>query len=144
MIIWLTGNSGSGKTSLAIELQKNMVHSIILDGNSLRDVWRDLGLGRKDRYENNYRVARLANVLHQQNYNVIVAVIAPYKELRTIITSMLIPDIKWVYVCRSADVVSISAKPYEVPYNPDITVYPEIETIKIEASRIIGILGRSE
>lgn len=144
MIIWLTGNSGSGKSSLAIELQKNIVYSVILDGDSLRSVWGDLGFSKGDRYENNYRIARLAKILHKQNYNIIVAVIAPYRQMRKIITGMLAPDIRWVYVCRSADVVGNSSKPYEVPDNPDLTVYPEKETIKMEATRIIGILGRSE
>jgi len=144
MIIWLTGNSGSGKSSLAIELQKKIVRCVILDGDSLRSVWGDLGLSKGDRYENNYRIARLAKILHQQNYNIVVAVISPYTELRTIVTSMLIPDIRWVYVCRSADAVGNSEKPYQVPYNPEITVYPERETIKMEANRVIGILDRSE
>ncbi len=144
MIIWLTGNSGSGKSSLAIELQKKIVRCVILDGDSLRSVWGDLGLSKGDRYENNYRIARLAKILHQQNYNIVVAVISPYTELRTIVTSMLIPDIRWVYVCRSADAVGNSEKPYQVPYNPEITVYPEKETIKMEVNRIVGVLGRSE
>jgi len=144
MIIWLTGNSGSGKSSLAIELQKKIDHSVILDGDSLRSVWGDLGLSKGDRYENNYRVARLAKILHQQNYNIIVAVISPYTELRTLITHMLMPNIKWVYVSRSADAVGNSEKPYQVPFNPEITVYPEKETIKMEANRVIGILDRSE
>lgn len=80
MITWITGNSGSGKTSLARRLRK---HEIILDGDAMRHVWQDLGFSHEDRTEQNMRVARLAKELESQGFDIIVATICPYRSLRT-------------------------------------------------------------
>jgi adenylylsulfate kinase len=55
---------------------------IILDGNALRDVWPGLGFSQEDRWEQNLRAARLAKLLDDQGFNVIVATICPYRALR--------------------------------------------------------------
>ena len=82
MIIWISGNTGSGKTYLANHLKPFIQNVIHLDGDTMRRVWTDLGLSKEDRWENNLRVARLAKVLHDQTFNVIVSVIAPCIKLR--------------------------------------------------------------
>lgn len=89
MITWIFGNSGAGKTTLAevIKYSKsnadNPYHdAILLDGDSVRGIWTDLGLSKEDRWEQNLRVARLAKMLDSQNHNVIVSTICPYRELR--------------------------------------------------------------
>lgn len=74
---WLSGNSGSGKTTLSM-LMKDVIH---LDGDVMRTVWK-LGLSKKDRYEQNLRIARIAKILKEQGYDVVVSTICPYKELR--------------------------------------------------------------
>ena len=79
MITWITGNSGSGKTTLAKKMRKD---EIILDGNILRMVWPGLGFSKEDRQEQNLRVARLAKMLEEQGFGVIIATICPYKDLR--------------------------------------------------------------
>lgn len=79
MITWITGNSGSGKTTLAHTVRTN---EVILDGDALRKVWTDLGLSKEDRWEHNLRAARLARMVADQGFNVIVATICPYAELR--------------------------------------------------------------
>jgi len=80
MITWLTGNSESGKTWLAKALQ-HTYGGIILDGDDMRKCW-DLGFSKEDRWEQNSRVAKIANVLDAQGYDVIVATICPYMSLR--------------------------------------------------------------
>lgn len=80
MITWVTGNSGSGKTTLA----KKIIASdggILLDGDGMRTCW-SLGLSKEDRVENNMRIAKIAKVLDGQGFNVVVATICPYRELR--------------------------------------------------------------
>jgi adenylylsulfate kinase len=79
MITWITGNSGSGKTTLANRMRK---HEVVLDGDAMRAVWPGLGFSKHDREEQNLRVARLAKTLEQQGFDVIVATICPYKDLR--------------------------------------------------------------
>lgn len=80
MIILITGNSGAGKSTLANQMKTK--NTIILDGDSLRGIWHDLGLSKKDRWEQNLRAARLAKMLESQGFDVILALICPYKKLR--------------------------------------------------------------
>lgn len=77
MIWWITGNTGSGKTTLS----KRMKDVVVLDGNELRTCW-DLGFSKEDRWEQNLRAAKLAKSLENQGFDVVVATICPYKELR--------------------------------------------------------------
>lgn len=98
MIIWLTGPSGAGKTTLAKEMCK-YINSIILDGDEMREsISLGLGFSRKDRSENNMRIARLANVLNRQT-SIIVSVIAPIEKTRREIDDLCSPI--WVYVKRT-------------------------------------------
>jgi adenylylsulfate kinase-like enzyme len=79
MITWITGNSKSGKTTLASKMRTN---EVILDGDALRKVWTDLDLSEAGRREQNLRAARLSLMLSEQGFDVIVATICPYKNLR--------------------------------------------------------------
>ncbi len=78
MITWITGDSGSGKTTLAHRLRKN---EVILDGDEMRGVWT-VGFSREDRWEHNLRIARLAKLLAAQGFDIIIASICPFRELR--------------------------------------------------------------
>lgn len=97
-IIWLTGHSGSGKSTIAKKLQEDW-NCIILDGDEMREsISEDNGFSIKDREEHNYRVAKLANVLVQQT-NVVVSVIAPIKKVRDAINTICSPV--WIYIKRT-------------------------------------------
>ena len=109
-ITWLFGNSGAGKTTLARELvmlscqdkDKNLFENspyydcVWLDGDNLRGIWTDLKFSKEDRWEQNMRVARLAKMLDDQGFNVVVSVICPYKKLRAEVKK--ITDCKFIYV----------------------------------------------
>lgn len=79
MIIWITGNSGSGKTTLAKQMKTPK--TVILDGDDVRNCWAT-GFIKKQRWEHNLSIAFLARILESQGFDVIVAVICPYKKLR--------------------------------------------------------------
>ena len=79
MIIWITGNSNSGKTTLARQLKTDK--AIILDGDEIRKIY-PTGFSKKERWEHNIRVAKLAKMIEMQGFDVIVALICPYKKLR--------------------------------------------------------------
>lgn len=96
MITWITGNSGAGKTTLARALQRSRPRSILLDGDAMRAVWPGLTLSYGDRWEQNMRAARLAVLLEDQGFEVIVATICPYRALRAEIYRMTL--CKFVYV----------------------------------------------
>lgn len=111
-ILWLTGNSGSGKTTLAEGLVKKFP-AIILDGDIMRmSISTDKGFSLTDRLDHNLRVARLAAVLQEQGYNVLVSVIAPTHRIRKEIDKVCRP--KWIYVKRES-LPYDPERPYEPP-----------------------------
>lgn len=92
---WFHGNSGSGKTNLALRF--DVPNKVVLDADDLRKVWTDLGFSKDDRWEQNLRVARLARLFWIQGFNVVVSTICPYADLRREVRKIL-PSVKWVYV----------------------------------------------
>ena len=113
MIVWLTGNSGAGKTTIADVFRLLHPEWIKLDGDDMRSsISLGAGFSKEEREAHNLRVARLANVLDEQGHNIIVSVIAPFESTREKIKK-LIPDCVWVYVKRTLK--SDPRKPYEEP-----------------------------
>lgn len=79
MIIWIRGKRKSGKTTLAKQLLERM-DAVWLDGDQMRaSICEDLGFSDEDRMKNNIRIAKLAKVLDDQGYDVIVSTICPGK-----------------------------------------------------------------
>jgi len=85
-LIWLTGLSGSGKTTIARELHKKLVKNklnvIHLDGDAIREInGHDLGFCNKDRLANAWRIHRFALYLIKQNINVVCSTISLFHEI---------------------------------------------------------------
>ena len=86
-VIWLTGLSGSGKSTIANALEKKLfglgVHSYVLDGDNMRlGLNKDLGFTREDRAENVRRVSEVAHTLYDAGLVTIVALVSPYSDDR--------------------------------------------------------------
>jgi bifunctional enzyme CysN/CysC len=86
-VIWLTGLSGSGKSTIANALEKRLfelgVHSYVLDGDNMRlGLNKDLGFTREDRAENVRRVSEVALTLYDSGLVTIVALVSPYSDDR--------------------------------------------------------------
>jgi bifunctional enzyme CysN/CysC len=87
-VIWLTGLSGSGKSTIANALEKNLfslgMHAYVLDGDNVRlGLNKDLGFTREDRAENVRRVSEVAKSLYDAGLITIVALVSPFAEDRT-------------------------------------------------------------
>lgn len=151
-VIWFTGLSGSGKTTIAERLKKEL-DTIgktvdILDGDIIRNTLNThLGFSREDIRENNRKIAEFACEKDKEADFVLVAVMAPYKEDRTMIRSIIGTDFIEVFVnaplkkCMERDVKGLYKKalagkiknfvglsesnPYEVPINPDFELNTE-------------------
>ncbi len=146
-VIWLTGLSGSGKSTIASLLEKRL-HSMgyltyILDGDNVRHgLNSDLGFSRKDREENIRRVAEVAKLMYDAGITVIVAFISPFRKGREYARSLIGKDFVEVYVkcplevCRKRDPKGLYRKaemgeireftgvdsPYEEPDRPEVVV----------------------
>lgn len=136
-IIWLTGNVGAGKTSLAYLLRERL-KAVVLDGDELRaSISTDLGFNKKDRDEHNMRVARLAKLLHDQDHNVVVSVIAPFQSTRDKITKLIDPF--WIYIKGGK---TGKDTPYEVPKKPNLIINPTKQSLLASLDMIVKRIGK--
>lgn len=135
-VIWLTGNVGSGKTSLAY-LLKERLNAVVLDGDEMRaSISLGAGFSKKEREVHNLRVARLAKILCDQGHNVVVSVIAPFRSTREKIMEIVNPY--WIYIKGGE---TGKNKPYEVPDVPDITIDPTKESLLESIEKIVKEVG---
>ena len=143
--IWFTGLSGSGKTTIANHLEKQLhaqgMHTYLLDGDNVRHgLNRDLGFTEVDRQENIRRVAEVAKLMLDAGLVVLVSFISPFRADREIARS-LFKEGEFVEVfvdtslaqCEQRDPKGLYAKarrgelknftgidsPYETPQKPD-------------------------
>jgi bifunctional enzyme CysN/CysC len=145
--VWLTGLSGSGKSSVAVAVERTLLEAgrpaIILDGDNLRHgLNRDLGLSAEDRAENVRRVGEVAKLFAGVGWVALVPVISPYVADRDAVRASheaggftfceIYVDTP-LEVCQSRDPKGLYAKaaagqltgmtgidaPYEAPLHPD-------------------------
>jgi bifunctional enzyme CysN/CysC len=91
--IWLTGLSGSGKTTIAQDLENKLhylgIHTYVLDGDNLRSgINKDLGFSESDRVENIRRIAEISKLMVDAGLVVIVSAISPFKRERNFAKSL--------------------------------------------------------
>jgi cytidyltransferase-like protein len=135
-VIWLTGNMGSGKTSIAY-LLKERLNAVVLDGDEMRvSISLGAGFSKKDRDDHNLRVARLAQVLNEQGHNVVVSVIAPFRSTRSKIDRICRPY--WIYIKGGE---TGRDKPYEVPEDPGVVIDPSEESLLESVGKIVKEVG---
>ena len=84
MIIWFTGQPGSGKTTLAKEIIKKFDHDKVvhIDGDDLRDVLDNKDYSEKGRRKNIQFAIDMAKVLEDKGFIVIVSLVSPYRDMR--------------------------------------------------------------
>jgi len=162
--IWLTGLSGSGKTTISIPLLeklKKMGYKVqILDGDVVRQkLTKDLGFSKEDRDKNIERVTFVAQQLVNHGVIVVCAFISPYISerlyARNEIDSFIEVFVKCpLEVCEKRDVKGLYAKarageiknftgiddPYEEPKNPEIIANTSISSIDEEVDLIVNYL----
>ena len=139
-IIWLTGQPGSGKTTLAKALQKEIKNDVILvDGDDLRQITFNKDYSRKGREENIKTAQKIAHFLSNKNFIVIVALVAPYLDIRENFKS--IANVFEVYL-HTTDIRGrehFFAKDYQKPEKDFIEIDTTKKTVKECVDEILSI-----
>jgi bifunctional enzyme CysN/CysC len=165
-IIWFTGLSGSGKSSIANILEKKLQalgkHTITLDGDNMRHgLNRDLGFTAADRVENIRRVGEVAKLMVNSGLICITSFISPFESERKMARS-LVSENEFIEVfidtplsvCEERDVKGLYAKarsgeipnftgissPYESPENPEIRIDTTKQSPEEAANQIIEFI----
>lgn len=170
LVIWFTGLSGSGKSTIAGALEQILTsqgyHTYLLDGDNVRHgLCRDLGFSDEDRRENIRRVGEVARLAADAGLIVLATFISPFRDDRQIVRSLL-PSEKFIEVfidatiteCIRRDPKGLYARaqrgdikeftgidsPYEFPLRPEIRINT-CQTSIIEAvNQLLGYLDQHD
>ena len=168
VVIWLTGLSGSGKSTVAQHLEKRLFgaacKTYVLDGDNIRhNLCNDLSFSDLDRKENIRRVGEVARLFVDAGTIVISAFISPFQQDRDIARKLFEPgdfievyckasiktcesrDVKGLYKkARSGDISNFTgiSSTYEVPTNPEIVIDTKNTSVEFCTQQIIDFLNK--
>lgn len=160
LLIWFTGLSGSGKSTIANALEETLfkrgIHTYLLDGDNVRKgINSNLSFTPEDRAENIRRIAEISNLMIDAGLVVLASFVSPYREDRenvkrivgyanfveifvnTPIEECERRDVKGLYEkARKGEIENFTGvnAPYEIPLAPDI----EIDTTKMNVEEIVN------
>lgn len=165
-VVWLTGLSGSGKSTIARTLEERLfdrdLQTMMLDGDNVRHgLCGDLGFSPNDRKENIRRVGEVARLFFEQGNVTLCTFISPYQEDRDRIRGLL-PEGRFfevhvdcpLEVCKERDTKGLYAKaekgeianftgvsaPYEAPEDPEIVVHTDTDDVETCVDQIVATL----
>ena len=167
-LVWFTGLSGSGKSTIANELEKALfekeIHTYLLDGDNVRKgLNNNLSFSPEDRSENIRRIAEVANLMIDAGLVVIASFVSPYKEDRENVKRIVGYDnFVEVFVntpieeCERRDVKGLYAKarageiknftginaPYEAPTVPDVEIDTTMVSVEEAVALILSAINR--
>ena len=165
-VIWFTGLSGSGKSTVSVALEQALFelgkHAYRLDGDNVRHgLNKNLGFSPEDRKENIRRIGEVSKLLVDAGTIAITAFISPYRVDRDDVRNIL-EDGEFIEVytqcsveeCEKRDPKGLYAKarsgeikeftginaPYEAPYHPKITINTEQQSVEQAVAHILNYL----
>ncbi|MDX8045231.1 adenylyl-sulfate kinase [Gracilibacillus sp. S3-1-1] len=165
-VLWFTGLSGSGKSTITVELEKALfeegIRSYRLDGDNIRHgLNNNLGFSPEDRKENIRRIGEVAKLLNDAGLITLTAFISPYQEDRDKVRELLADgEFVEVYVkcslesCEARDPKGLYQKarsgeikgftgidaPYEEPTSPELVIDTENSSVEEAVEEIINYL----
>jgi adenylylsulfate kinase len=163
-VLWLTGLSGAGKSTVAAVLAANLLergHRVeVLDGDEVRtNLCQELGFSREDRDTNIARIGYVAGKLAKHGVAVVVAAISPYREARDRVRAQVANFVEVhvaapVEICAARDVKGLYAKamagvienftgvsdPYQAPLQPEVVLHTEREKVEESGAKVLAWL----
>ena len=166
-VIWFTGLSGSGKSTIAnaleVALHAQGKHTYLLDGDNVRQgLNKDLGFTDADRVENIRRIAELARLMLDAGLIVLTAFISPFRQEREMARELIGPenfievyvstplevceqrDVKGLYKkARSGQLPNMSgiSSPYEAPLAPQVTLNGAAASVQESVNALTVMIG---
>ncbi|MCF7815254.1 MAG: adenylyl-sulfate kinase [Candidatus Cloacimonetes bacterium] len=166
VLIWFTGLSGSGKSTIAYALEHKLYqlgnHCYVLDGDNIRHGLNgNLGFSQEDRKENIRRIGEVAKLFLDAGLITLSAFISPFRAYRNAIRQKLEKDqfieifvkcslkecekrdVKGLYKkARSNEITDFTgiSSPYEEPENPELIIESDKLTVEESVEKIIGYL----
>jgi bifunctional enzyme CysN/CysC len=161
-VLWFTGLSGSGKSTIANLVEKKLAargrHTFLLDGDNVRHgLNRDLGFTEADRIENVRRVGEVARLMTDAGLIVLTAFISPFRAERELVRRM-VPEGEFIEIfvdtpladaekrdpkglyakARAGEIKNFTGidSPYEVPQSPEI----RIDTMAMDAEAAANLI----
>lgn len=157
-VFWLTGLSGSGKSTVAVEVERRLhrlgKHAYLLDGDNIRHgINADLGFSDADRTENIRRITQIAKLFADAGLITLVSFITPFEAMRQTARAEIGERYHEVYVradfdtCAARDPKGLYARqianftgkssPYEEPECPDLVLDTGRETVEESADKLL-------
>ena len=166
-VIWLTGLSGAGKSTIAVWLAdalEQQGHKVErLDGDTIRDIFPATGFTRPDRDQHIKRVGYLASRLERNGVFVVASLVSPYQESRDFVRGLCdrflevhvaTPldecerrDVKGLYAkARSGEISSFTGidDPYEAPRHPELTIDTSDVSVENAGQQVLDLVQASE
>ena len=163
-VLWFTGLSGSGKTTIATQVHQELVRRGVeveyLDGDALRSVFPNTGYTRAEREEHLRRTGYMASRLAAHGVTVVASFVSPYRESRDFIRALCHRFVE-IYVatplaeCERRDPKGLYARarrgeivnftgiddPYEAPENPELTLDTRTLSVDQCVAKVIARFG---
>ncbi len=165
-VVWLTGLSGSGKSTIAAAVERELFSAghfvVLLDGDNVRTgLCGDLGFSLEDRKENIRRIAETAKLFVAAGAQVLCSFVSPTREIRSMAQDIVGADDFYevfvntpLEVCEARDVKGLYAKarageikgftgidsPYEAPTAPFLDLKTENQTVEASAAEVVAAI----
>ena len=163
-VLWFTGLSGSGKSTIAVRVHEELVRRGVeveyIDGDALREVFPTTGFTKAEREEHLRRTGYMASRLAAHGVTVVASFVSPYRESRDFIRR-LCPGFVEIYVstpleeCERRDVKGLYARarrgeiknftgiddPYEPPTSPELTLDTRALSVDRSVATVLERLG---
>jgi adenylylsulfate kinase len=163
-VLWFTGLSGSGKSTIAVKVHEALVRRgtevEYIDGDGLREVFPTTGFTRPEREEHLRRTGYMASRLAAHGVTVVASFVSPYRDSRDFIRR-LCPGFVEIYVatpleeCERRDVKGLYARarrgeirnftgiddPYEAPERPELTLDTRVQSVDQSVAAVLERVG---